>query len=230
MSKLLSVLLVESDEFVVKDVTASLRLANIPVMVAHSLSEVEKILGEVRPGMLLIRAGVGADDEINQFVKRFVSRQDIEQIPIVLLMKNSERTRVETSVKYCRGTVGLPVEFPAFTYRIQELFAARTVVPKVDEAELPTSSGVPEGAPSSEPTEKSSKRSTKGSSAPRVESPGARATIRGVDDRMVVAYSIQLLVLEAIRKNPAFESANVEEVPKLVAEITNRICLSYRPA
>lgn len=228
MSKLLSVLLVESDEYVIKDVTASLRLANIPVMVAHSLGEVDKILGEVKPSMLIVRATV--DAEVNSYVKAFVRRKDVDQVPIVVLAKNSEEELVAGCRPYCRGMVGLPVEFPAFTYRVQELFTKKTETIPCDDEEDITSEEV---EVTEVITEKKKGKSKKGGAAIADIDPlgtTAKATIRSVDQRMVAAYSIQLLVLEALRKNPAFEHAGVEEVPKLVAEITNKICLSYRPA
>lgn len=215
MTKLQSVLLVESDAAVVADVVASLRLVSIPVMVAHGEAELEKLLAEVRPGMIIVRATIAGKATAGaEIVVRLAARSDLNGLPIVALLKHSERAAMESCFPVCRGQIFLPVEFPAFTYKVQEFF-----VP-VSQAEVHKQALAKEIQSGTGADEKAQKKKGKG---------GAPSSKSGrVDEKLLTAYSIQLLALESLQSNPAFTGASPDEVPRILAEITNKICLSYR--
>lgn len=216
MTKLQSVLLVESDAAVVADVVASLRLVSIPVMVAHDEAELEKLLAEVRPGMIVVRATIAGKATAGaEIVAGLAARSDLSGLPIVALLKHSERAAMESCFSVCRGQIFLPVEFPAFTYKVQEFF-----VP-VSQAEVHKQALAKEIQSGTGTDDKAQKKKGKAAGA----SPKSAGR---VDEKLLTAYSIQLLALESLQSNPAFTGASPEDVPRILAEITNKICLSYR--
>jgi hypothetical protein len=162
--------------------------------------------------MIIVRSTIGGRATAGaEIVSNLSTRSELSGTPIVALLKHSERAAMEGSFAQCRGQIFLPVEFPAFTYKVQEFFAP------ISQSEAQKKAMAQEIQ-----SEKNDEVSPKKKG--RVASRSGR-----IDDRLLTAYSIQLLALESLQSNAAFTGATPDEVPKILAEITNKICLSYRP-
>ena len=215
-----SVLLMESEKTVIKDLTCSLRLIDLPVKEVGSVLEAKSCARNTKPAMVLARPVVGSDSQAGVTLARELSTdQELQSIPIVLLCTPSEKSVIEKDLDLFDGEVVLPVEFPAVTYQIQDLLkrfaegkkepaeTIQKVVP-VDTVEQVAKAGLAlNGTLNGAVTEVTIPRLT-----PEQER------------NLHIAYRIQLAVLDELRRSKFFGKIEPEKVPHVVAAVTKSVC------
>ena len=219
MARLHSVLLLDSDLGTIKDVTCSLRLVNIPVTAVPSVAEAVRSLEVVKPSLVIARRRV-ADSETAaiDLVDQVASATGT---PVVLLVKPGEEQLFDGTLERFDGVIHLPVEFPVFTYKVQELLGklaqkgARAAdvdnsVKKQEDASMETLDELPDPDAS-------------------VGTQQAASQVSMKPSNLSVAYDIQLRVIGELSKTANFATADVEEVSRLVSEATARVCKTYEP-
>lgn len=211
MSTFFSVALVDSDPQVINDVTCSLRLVNVPLASATSVDDAKRLLAEVKPNLILVRPTIQGDKQAGARVIEYISLQDeLKAIPLVALVTHNERHHIERVRSMCTGELLLPVEFPTFTQQVMSFIAG----------------GKTGGRKEAKPAQVALASENGESRAAQPAAVSSAATPTS-DARLVSAYAIQLAVLEQLKSNESFQRASLGEVPKIVAEVTNQVCLSF---
>ena len=211
-----SVLLMESERAVIKDLTCSLRLIDLPVQEVGSVLEAKSCVRSNKPALVLARPVVGSDSQAGITLARELSAdRELQSIPVVLLCTPSEKSLIENDLNLFDAEVILPVEFPAVTYQIQDLLkrfaagknAAAEPLNKtapVDTVEQVTRAGLVLNGTIAEVA------------IPRLTPEQER--------NLHVAYRIQLAVLDELRRSRFFGKIDPEKVPNVVAAVTKSVC------
>ncbi len=200
-----SVLLVESESETIRDVSASLRLVSIPITVVHSVEEARTALGVARPTVILTRLEVEQEKGVAQKLAALLQSDAVlGSIPLALIATPAERAAAAASSSLFKAILPLPVEFPSFTHRVQELLDAVSVTP------------TPVPAPA-RPDAPSSQR--------EVKTLGRVAA--SYDRRLLVALAIQHEVLDRLRRDERFGQLSAEDIPARIEQLTSEICRSY---
>ncbi|MDC0357636.1 hypothetical protein OAO01_02390 [Oligoflexia bacterium] len=200
-------LLLECDEQVISDVRTSMSLIKMPVRLAHSVEEAKKVLLEKHPTIVLARLCTQEDDRAGvRLAQDLAAHPELRRVPVLALCQPNEIDLFADDLELFFGQILLPVEFPTFTKCVQEyldILESGEVSPVANLAE-----SIEQG-----PGEPVASADRKGAVA--------------LEKRMVVAYSIQLAVLEALRDSQAFAEGSPEQIPQIVADMTKQICLKY---
>jgi DNA-binding NtrC family response regulator len=216
-----SVLLLETDKQVVKDVTCSLRLVDIAVHAAGSVTELINEAKRKRPGLVITRAGVVGDEKAGvRLAEELASKEELAAVPVVLLCTSSERSAIEKYIEMFDAEVALPIEFPSVTYQIQEVLDKSTAEAKVSsmllEPEMPLEDGVSKVMQAVEEG--------------RGDLPTAAIKPMDCENRrrnLVIAYDIHIAVLRELEQSRMFGSLNSARVPQVVAAVTQSVCNAY---
>lgn len=204
-----SVLLVEPDEAVIKDVVCSLRLIDIPVSSARTIEEAVELAQQKIPTLILTRTKIATDSQAGQkLVEKLRQDSGLQALPVYALCTSSELEMLGDFREFFTGVVPLPVEFPAFPEQIKKIVAfdsashsitepAEAVLVRVERQ------GIPEVA-SDKPVD-----------------------IEIKDRNFSVAYAIQSRVLQELESDGRIHHARLEQVPGIVNQVTARVCVRY---
>jgi len=203
-----SVLLVESESETIRDVSASLRLVSIPITVVHSVEEARTALGVARPTVILTRLELEQERGLAQkLVALLQSDPALSSIPLALIATPAERSAAAASSSLFKAILPLPVEFPSFTHRVQELLDAVSV-----------------SATPSAPT--AAVRTDTPRSAPREVKTLGRVGA-SYDRRLLVALALQQEVFDRLRRDDHFGQLAAADIPARIEQLTSEICRSY---
>lgn len=123
-----SILLLGSDEDVIKDVMCSLSLINLPLTVARTLQEGRRALEREIPGMIFCRINLKTQEKGGLLFARFLAEDpEYHRIPRVLLAKKNELELLGEEMDLFYGHLILPVVFPNFTHQVQSLLSKLAV-------------------------------------------------------------------------------------------------------
>lgn len=204
-----SVLLVEPDEAVIKDVVCSLRLIDIPVSSARTIEEAFEIAQKKLPTLILTRTKIATDDQAGQkLVEKLRQDLGLQSLPVYALCTSSELDMLGEVRGLFTGVVPLPVEFPAFPEQIKKIVdfdatshtitePAQAVLAQVERQEIPETA-------SDKPVD-----------------------IEIKDRNFSVAYAIQSRVLQELESDGRIHHARLEQVPGIVNQVTARVCVRY---
>jgi DNA-binding NtrC family response regulator len=203
-----SVVLVDSNPNSATDVITSLKLANIAVTNATTAEEALRLLSEVSVGLMLVSTGLdGKRDGGVELVKKIASDERKFKTNIVMLVSSKEAPLVEPVRYVVKSCLEIPVKFPAFTNSILEILNSGAQV-------AVSSTGVS--------SDKSSEVQCCGVDLSSKDNP-----LSTDDERIQLVQAIQLEVLDLIRHSSVFRKAAASEVPKVVSEVTNSVCLRH---
>lgn len=200
-----AVLLLESEEQVIRDVICSLRLIDVPVLASASVTEAKQSALNDKPCLILVRLRIQGDDAAGLALARdLAGDQDLRDVPVVLLCTASERRLVEEHTDLFDAQISLPVEFPLFTRQVQGI--------------LQRLSG-----------EREHPRELKLLRSETVEKGEVR-----IDGNADVLYrnlgiisAIQHSVWENLRRDERVGKIPPEQMPGLVAEATREVCSKF---
>ncbi len=114
------ILLVETDEETINDVSHSLRLVNLPIEISRSYQEARVVTGLRKPHVILSRRALNGDAQAGLEFARDAKEADAT---IVLLASEDDRELSADELALYREVWELPVVFPLFTKRVQDLLA-----------------------------------------------------------------------------------------------------------
>jgi len=198
------VLLLEAEESVIKDVTCSLRLIDIPVLASKDIGDAKRLILESRPTLVLARARVSGDDQAGVNLARELAAQEQGGCPVVALFTPGERKLVEEHQDLFVSRIGLPVEFPDFVRQVQGILESLT---SASQGKRPSVSG---GTCAEEGTTMQGEC-------------GVEVTTRN----LLIAYELQQQVIERLKQNARVSSASVREMLELVEQTTAAVCASF---
>ncbi len=199
-------ILLESDEAVINDISYSLKLIDLEVMVVASLDEAKDLLEEERPELVLVRGHVLGDSEAGfRLADEVRGHPDFSTVPVMLLRAEGEYEELSELPESFVAELKLPVEFPTFTKQ------ARALLEELERNPL---------EPASQTNAATSHWNANGASRDSVES----SQLKPLDKRMVIAYGVQLTVLEALRQDSDFSTAKLAEIPEVLARVTEEVC------
>ena len=189
------ILLLESEESVIKDVTCSLKLVDIPVLSFWNVDEARRMALESQPELILARARVGDDAGAGVSLARALAgEKEGRAFPVVVLLTQSERGLIGEHRRLFVSEIGLPVEFPAFTRQVQKILTGL----KTDAA---------------------------CAAVPAKETAAVSAPCADRHDRnMLIAFEIQHRVMDLLRKDGRLAESEAKRVPGLIQEITDQVC------
>lgn len=189
-----SILLLSSEEDVIKDATYSLNLINVPLSVARTMLDAELMLQRTLPRLIICRLHLKTQEKAGLLFARSVSEDSrLCFIPRVLLAKKPELNSVKTESGYFFAQLLLPIVFPVFTQQVQAILSQLTVQAHYKEE---------------------------------------RAEVR-FDPQRDPNYKFKLVedihrkVVELIKQSEVFRSAMPQDVPTVVAHITNEVCTNF---
>ncbi|RMG39756.1 MAG: hypothetical protein D6719_12565 [Candidatus Dadabacteria bacterium] len=214
-----SIVLFDSDPGVIEDVICSMRLVNIPVHKAESVEAAKKVIFDERPALVLARAKVKDDTKASARLVRELHRSPgLGRIPVVVLCRPSERELVEDDLDLFSGQIELPVEFPAFTQRVQD-FISNPVVRK------------PTIKPAATPVEEAADISSADNQPEIEQSSDSQAEIELPvhDERLLLLYSLQQDVVEHLKQDREFLDLPLYEVPRYIAQVTHSLAAKFKP-
>lgn len=198
------VVLLESEENVVKDVVCSLRLVDIPVLASWSVDEAKRLALESRPHLVLARARVSGDENAGVRLAQALAAER-RGLPVVALYTPGERPLIEPHRGLFASEIGLPVEFPEFTYTVQRIISGLKSVPTGEASQSPAVD---------QPT-----------AAPSTPSAAEEAGARELG--MLIVYDVQHRVAEILAKDPRLARARPGEVFDIIQEATRTVCLTH---
>lgn len=215
-----SLLLVCSEEPIVKDVSFAASMLQLPVVVARTFGEVERSIGEADVRLVLARPTIKGIDrlifELHEFMKNEASQA--ARAPIALLCKETEESLVEQGhVAQCVGVLRLPVEFPAFVHSLQALWS-QAIVARVemrgtlvkkepeDDFDRPAATG--------------SGSDWGGGEADSVEPEASREL------KLQLLRNLQEAVIEMIQGGSIIDRTPLDELPRLLMKVTSVVCSS----
>lgn len=204
-----SVVLVDSSPSSATDVITSLKLANIAVTNANNAEDALRLLSEVSVSLLLVTVALdGKRDGGVELVRRISSDERTCKPSIVMLVSSKEAPLVEP-VRYCvKSILEIPVKFPAFTNAVLEILnSGGAAAVSEDQGQ--------HGARESEVK------------CCGVDLSSKDNPLDSGDERIQMVKAIQDEVLELIRHSSVFRKAAPGEVPKVVSEVTNSVCLRH---
>lgn len=201
------ILLLESEESVIKDVTCSLRLVDIPVLASFDVVDAKRVAIESRPNLVLARARIGGDSLAGVNLARALAGEGAG-FSVVALYAPGEKGLIDEHRDLFVSEIGLPVEFPHFTRQVQQILAS--LQPEAQEGHADKA-----GAASS----------VKPAEVPHQPPAESAAEVRGRN--LLIAYDLQLGVLDQLRQDPHLSKASVREMVDLVQDTTKRVCASF---
>ena len=221
MSEAQAVLLVESEQSVIKDLTCSLRLIDLPVYSAGSVLEAKSSVRSKRPSLVLVRSVVGDDPQAGVTLARELSvDQELGSLPVVLLCTPSEKSLLEGSLELFDAELNLPIEFPSVTYQIRDILKRFEKGKAIKDHAL-LDRVIPDTV------ERVAKAVALGGGAAdgAVAADFSMPPLTPEQERNLhVAYRIQLAVLDELRRSRFFGKIGEDKVPHVVAAITNTVC------
>jgi hypothetical protein len=125
----LSVLLVETEEGVIKDVSFGLGLINQPLEVAPSVLDAKKSIVRRKPALVIARNALGGEPKAAERLARELSEHgEYEDLTVVGLYDHVKELPAEDE-KPSRTyeAISLPLEFPLFSRKIEEYLARSKV-------------------------------------------------------------------------------------------------------
>lgn len=195
-----TILLVGSDEDVIKDVHTSLSLVNMPLVVARTLQDARRYLERATPRLILCRVHLRTQEKGGLQFARFVAQDhEFRHIPRVLLAKKPELEALSAEMDFFYGHLLLPVVFPVFTQQVQALLQKLTVQSSYEEAPQPVK-------------------------------PPARNQFDPNSDpnyKFKIVQEIQTAVMNSLKASEVFYSARPDEIPDMLAQVTNELCTRY---
>ena len=217
MSEGRSLLLLEENEGVIKDVVCSMRLIGIAVQVAHSVAECHSLALSLKPALVLVRARIKSSAQAaHELRARFAKDPEVCRLPLVVIGTSSELALLGTDD--FGGQIAVPVEFPTFANEVQKklvglagILSSRAPAPAAGECQL----AVPEKASEVPPA---------GSEAHGLS---ARPESMSLENKLLAVYAIQMAVLDELKGSAAFLDAAPSEVAGRVAEVTAKVCKSF---
>lgn len=121
------VLLLDSDDNVVKDVTYSLRLVKLDVEVVSTVLDAKKSVVREKPGLVLARHHLpGEQNAAHRLAAELSEHPDYAELTVVGLYDAPAEIPPEKPAPYFEAFV-LPVEFPVFTRKVEELLSRSKV-------------------------------------------------------------------------------------------------------
>lgn len=205
-----SVVLVDSDPSSATDVITSLKLANIAVTNATTGEEAMRLLGEVSVGLMLVTVALdGKRDGGVELVRKIANDERKFKTNIVMLVSAKESALVEPIRYFIKSSLEIPVKFPAFTNGVLEV---------INSAGQPSAASLNAGPDD----HKESEVQCCGVDLSSKDNP-----LSTEDERIQLVQAIQLEVLDLIRHSSVFRKAAAGEVPKVVSEVTNSVCLRH---
>jgi hypothetical protein len=205
-----AVLLLESEETVIKDVTCSLRLVDVPVIAFWDVAEAKRVAVERRPALILARARIRGDDQAGASLAMALAGEKLlDEMPVVVLYTQGEKELVESQRSFFFSEIGLPVEFPYFTNRVRNIME-----------EIRTRSQRAAGPESA---------AGKGALGVGKIEGRAETGLAGEKDRrnMLIAYDIQLRVLDQLKRGDILSKVGEHQVPGIVESVTHQICAAF---
>jgi len=199
-----SILLVEPDDAVARDISASMRLLNVPVMRVASREEVVSSLDVARPSLVLTRFANSADAELGLGVKAIVQERATDT-PVVLLLTRTEESLHARMLGEFPARLSLPVQFPTFAHEVQALLTGVVLSPG---GTRPTSN-----APSP--------------SDPLPEMEPSRSDSASDELKFLLACALTQEVVQRVRGHPRVGKLGMTDIPQLVRELTDTVCASY---
>jgi CheY-like chemotaxis protein len=191
-----SILLLSSEEDVIKDVVCSLSLVNLPVVITRNLNEARTAVSESVPKLILTRLAIKGNDKAGlDFARILATEINFSHIPVVALLRKGEQDLLQADADSFAATIYLPVEFPTFTQQVQDVLTNTTIN---------TSYG---GALSASVNEKRTEATR--------------------EQKLELVNHIHASVLDWLEKSQVFASAHLEDVPSLLAHITNEVCIKF---
>ncbi len=221
------VLLLESEEGVIKDITCSLRLIDIPVIATISLEEARSKILETKPSLILVRAKIAGETQAAvTLAERIAADDQLDKVPVIVLCTATEKNDITPKLGMFQGELLLPVEFPAFALKVQELL--RTALGAQPESSVITTSVTagqtrPAGVWGWKPGQKApvTPIAAKSADTAQVADPEIK------DRNFSIAYAIQSKVLRELEKDGRLAHAKVEHVPGIVNQVTAKVCVKY---
>lgn len=208
-----SVLLVETDPGVINDVRCALELIAIKVTAVPSLDAARESAQQSRPDAIVTRGSVAGDEAVALRLLNEIGNDQIwSGVPLVLLCSREEERVFGEKTTLFDGVLHLPVEFPTFSQKSKALLSELALA-RQDASSLPDMGGV-KLAPNV------TQNRTKTNAVPP---PGNH----DIDAASLTVYQIQIAVLDALRKDPAFTRATPHDVARLLLEKTKEICAVY---
>ncbi len=199
-----AILLVESEEQVIKDVVCSLRLIDVPVLSSASVAEAKQSALKEKPALILARLRLQDDESAGITLARDLADEKmLGDVPVVVLCTPSEKRLLE-GVDVFDAQISLPVEFPLFTRQVQSLMDSARKKTKASAVSL-----VPKAA----------------KAAPAREEENQPP----VHNNLAIVSGIQFAVLEKLKNSGALQEKLPEEIPALVAEVTHEVCSKFDP-
>ncbi len=199
------------------DIIASMKLIEMDVLRAESIEEAKRAMLEMKPKLVFARCDVSGDSnpavELSKNVKSHV---DLQTTPIVLLHEKDEPGYEKTNI--FEASLKLPVEFPTFTQQVRKLIEHFEKHPPE-----------PREIPDEDLASVASHQQQKAEAICEVESSDRErgGSMTPLDKRMVVAYGIQMRLLEVLRSDMRFQNAGLETLPEVVAEVTAEVCREF---
>ncbi|MCB0332211.1 MAG: hypothetical protein KDD55_01860 [Bdellovibrionales bacterium] len=199
-------ILLESDDAVINDITYSLKLIDLEVLVAESLEDAKDLLEEQRPELIIVRGHVVGDSDAGfRLADEVRSHPQFSTVPVMLLCAEGEHDSLDELPESFVAELKLPVEFPTFTKNV------RAILQELEESPLEPV------AENQQDTSHWRDRNEGGAtSLPSVFNP--------LDKRMMVAYGVQFTVLEQLRNDEEFQQAKLGEIPEILAAVTEQVC------
>jgi len=194
-----TILLLESDEQIVKDVIASLRLIDVSVQLVRTASEVKPAAREKRPALILLRLRLQGDQKaVIELAAELAADEELREVPAAVLCTESEKRLLEGHLHLFDAAINLPVEFPEFTKQVQRVMEARR------------------GGVTRE-------------SRPGPEAGEASQWPEAAQRNLGIACAIQHAVIEKLKREGRLFGAGAAAVAALVMEATAEICAHFDP-
>ena len=200
MEERTGILVFESDAAILKDITCSLRLIGLIAEPIFSFAAVKQALEQDAVDLMLVRAVWVGDQAAKASLLEAVKAA--KRTKVVLLVTASEREQLRALGEECFGVLQLPVEFPTFPNLVADMVQAVETGAKRFVVESEALAG--EGMASCE-----------------------RLRPKDAARNLLVAYDIQISVLDVLRRDGAIERVEIEKVPQVVASVTDAVCREW---
>lgn len=211
------ILLLEQDDEIINDVSFSLKLVNVPIVSVKSVTDARHNLLEVRPCLIIARLGSnGYRDEVIELLTECAAHPKLSNIPVMVLVAQQEMEDNALPAELVRIEWTLPIAFPAFTQKIQDILS-KVIVDRQKQVRnqlVRSEPFKPKTTVIAEPT--------------RLELKTARpADSAAVLSREATVYGIHLEVLRELEKDKTFFSANSNDVAAIILETTKKVCQNW---
>ncbi|MCB0329402.1 MAG: hypothetical protein KDD70_07055 [Bdellovibrionales bacterium] len=236
------VVLASSDD-IIADIKTSLSLLKMNVRGALDATRAKaELLAGDPPVLALVEEDLpGKPGEGLSIADAIKNHPTLSGIPVCLLKTDFEDG--DDVPAHFDGVFKIPVEFPTFTRQVKkffEEFEGGTASSPVNRS--PSSLGTEQGdgdvgvqdsipfdleSSSSESYGKLQKPLEPSREHKTAETIVTENAARLFDRRLVLAYGIQLAVLEALERDEAFQIASVSEIPEILSRVTERVAYEF---